>query len=153
MALEAAGVTNPLRTLSDGKEALDYFNGTGRYADRKKYPIPYLVLMDLKLPHVMGLDVLKSLRQRSDLAALVVLVLSSWANPTDIDAAYRLGANGYLVKPSSFEKLQVLARALLKDFWLVHNQPSPLAFGYQKRNLPPGRALRVGFHPMLTASA
>ena len=124
MALEAVGVRSPVLTVPDGKAALQYFSGTGEYSDRAKFPWPYLVLLDLKLPHIMGLEVLNWLRQKPEFASTIVVILSSSADPGDVQAAYRLGANSYLVKPSSYEKLQVLAQAI-KDFWLVHNQPSP----------------------------
>jgi CheY-like chemotaxis protein len=123
MALEAVGVQNPIAEAKDGKEALDYLTGGGRYADRKRYPLPYLLLLDLKLPHLMGLDLLKQIRQRPELDCLMVIVFTSSSNPADVDEAYKLGANAYLVKPSSFEKLRPLAQSL-KDFWLTHNQPS-----------------------------
>jgi CheY-like chemotaxis protein len=122
IALESAGVQNPVQVVQDGKRALAYLEGKGRYADRSRFPLPYLVLLDLKLPHVMGLDVLKWLRQKTEFAPTIVLVLSASANPSDVKAAYRLGANAYLVKPSSLEKLKVLARSM-RDFWLVQNEP------------------------------
>src|SRR5262245_54836563 len=64
LALEQAGVTNPVHVVKDGQEALDYLGGTSGHADRVKYPLPYLVVLDLKLPYVMGLDVLKWMRER-----------------------------------------------------------------------------------------
>lgn len=123
MALEAVGVPNPVAEAKDGKEALDYLSGSGPYANRQQHALPYLVLLDLKLPHLMGLDLLRWIRGRPELDLLIVIVFTSSANPADVDEAYRLGANAYLVKPSSFEKLRPLAQSL-KDFWLIHNQPS-----------------------------
>jgi CheY-like chemotaxis protein len=76
----------------------------------------------------MGLEVLKWVRQRPEFATIVVLVLTASANPLDINTAYQLGANAYLVKPSSLEKLKVLARAI-RDFWLAQNQSVPLRVG------------------------
>jgi len=121
MALEDAGLKNPVAVAKDGNEAVAYLGGTGRFADRKKHPLPCLVLLDLKLPHVMGLDVLKWARTKSELRSIIVLVMTSSSHPGDIQAAYQLGANAYLVKPSSFDQLRVLAHSV-KDFWLVHNQ-------------------------------
>ena len=123
MALEAVGVQNPVAEAKDGREAADYLSGVGDYSDRRRYPLPYLMLMDLKLPHMMGLELLKWIRQRPEFDFIIVIVLTSSANPADIDEAYRLGANAYVVKPSSFEKLRLLAQAI-KDFWLIHNHPS-----------------------------
>ena len=122
-AMRKVGVLHPIQVASDGQQAIDYLGGAGRYADRKSYPLPCLVLLDLKLPCVMGLDVLKWIRQQTG-AATVVLIMSASPDEADIAAAYRLGANGYLVKPSEAIKLQDMARAI-KDFWLAQNTPPP----------------------------
>ena len=123
MALEAVGVQNPIFEAKDGKDALEYLGGTGPYANRQQNPLPYLVILDLKLPQIMGLELLKWIRQRPELDCLIVIIFTSSANPSDVDQAYKLGANAYLVKPCSFDKLRGLAQSL-KDFWLLHNQPS-----------------------------
>ncbi len=122
MALKKAGMNCPIRVATDGREAQDYLSGTGKFADRREYPLPYLILMDLKLPRVMGLEVLKWLRERPEFDSSIVLVLSSSPMPEDIQSAYQLRANGYLVKPSGLDKLQVMAQAI-KDFWYIQNQP------------------------------
>ncbi len=124
-AMRKAGVTNPIHVATDGQQAIDYLAGVGRYANRRTYPWPGLVLLDLKLPHVMGLDVLKWIRQQYG-AATVVLIMSASPDEADIAAAYRLGANGYLVKPCEASKLEDIARAI-KDFWLTQNSPPPEA--------------------------
>ena len=123
MALEKANLSCPIRVATDGREAQDYLSGTGKFADRHAYPLPYLILMDLKLPRVMGLDVLKWLRERPEFDSTIVLVLSSSPMPDDIQRAYHLRANAYLVKPSGLDKLQVMAQAI-KDFWYTQNQPA-----------------------------
>jgi len=122
-AMKKAGALNPIQVASDGQEAIDYFKGTGRFASREKFPLPCLVLLDLKLPHVMGLDVLKMIRQQSEVAAIVVILTSS-REEADIATAYRLGANGYLVKPTDVNKLTEIAKSI-KDFWLTQNTPPP----------------------------
>ncbi len=132
MALKDAGVQNSVQVARDGEQALDYLNGTGAYAERGRHPLPYLVLLDLKLPHVMGLDVLKSLRKKAELASVIVIVLTASTNPSDVDSAYKLGANAYLVKPTSFEELQVIARCI-KEFWLERNEPGTLFSGLRVR--------------------
>jgi len=121
MAMQKAGLSCPIRVARDGREAQDYLGGNGKFADRHEYPLPYLILMDLKLPRVTGLDVLKWLRERPEFDSTIVLVLSSSPMPEDIQGAYRLRANAYLVKPCSVEALQLMARAI-KDFWFTHNQ-------------------------------
>src|SRR5580765_5095451 len=94
-AMKKVGVTNPLQVATNGQEAIDYLQGAGKFADREKFPFPYLVLLDLKLPYVMGLDVLRWIRQQPP-TPMVVIVLTASAEETDIASAYRLGANGFL---------------------------------------------------------
>jgi DNA-binding response OmpR family regulator len=118
-AMKKGAFINPIQVASDGQEAIDYLKGAGKFADREVYPLPGLVLLDLKLPFVMGLDVLKWIRQESGLS-LVVLLLTASSDDADIGAAYRLGANGFLIKPSDFGQLQEMVKAI-HHFWLMHN--------------------------------
>jgi two-component system response regulator len=122
-AMKKAGVVNPLQVANDGQQAIDYFRGAGKFANREEFPLPCLVLLDLKLPYVMGLDVLKWIRHRPE-AAVIVVILSSSKYEADIAAAYRLGANGYLVKPPDVSKLVEMVKSI-KDFWLTHNTSPP----------------------------
>ncbi len=124
MAMKKAGVTNPVQIVTDGQQALDYFQGTEKYADRSEFPLPYLVLLDLKLPFVMGLDVLAWIREQPQLKSTIVIVLTSSRHTEDIGMAYQLGANAYLVKPAHLDALAGLMRTL-KDFWLTQNVPPP----------------------------
>ena len=124
-AFEAATITNPLQVVVDGQQAIDYLAGAGRFTDRARFPFPSLVLLDLKLPVKMGMEVLKWIHQQPSMRNLLVLILTSSSNIEDIDEAYRLGARSYLVKPLSVEKRLAMAR-LIKDYWLDLNQfPSP----------------------------
>ncbi len=118
-ALTKLGIESPLHVASDGQQALDYLEGHEGYSNRNEFPFPSLVLLDLKLPHVKGLDVLKRVRELTE-RSVVVVILSSSKDPTDIAEAYRLGANAYLSKPGNFEGLVELVRAI-NDFWLKHN--------------------------------
>ena len=118
-AMKNAGVLNPIQIASDGQQAIDYFQGTGKFANREEFPLPYLVLLDLKLPRVMGLEVLKWIRQQPGVAAIVI-ILSSSKEEADVATAYRLGANGYLVKPAEASQLNDMAKSI-KDFWLAQN--------------------------------
>jgi len=118
-AMKKAGVANPIQVASDGKQAIDYLKGAGKFADRESFPLPCLVLLDLKLPYVMGLDVLEWIRQQPGLSLIVILLTAS-AEDTDIATAYRLGANAFLTKPPTAGKFEDMARAI-KDFWLTHN--------------------------------
>jgi two-component system response regulator len=118
-AMKKAQMTNPMQVASDGQEAIDYLSGAGKFADREQFPLPGLVLLDLKLPYVMGLEVLRWIREQPNTAP-VVIILTASAEDEDIASAYRLGANAFLTKPSEATKLQDIVRAI-KDFWLTHN--------------------------------
>lgn len=118
-AMKKAGVLNPIQVVSDGQQAIDYLCGSGAYGDREQYPFPCLVLLDLKLPYVMGLDVLKWIRE-DPRRTLPVVMLTASAEDADIASAYKLGANGFLTKPSEATRLEGIAKAV-KDFWLTHN--------------------------------
>jgi CheY-like chemotaxis protein len=121
-ALSRAGLDVLVQVASDGQEAIDYLAGTGKYSDRQQYPLPYLVLLDLKLPLLMGLDVLAWIRTQPALRSMVVIVLSSSIHEGDVQRAYQLGANAFLVKPSDTNTLTDMCQAL-KHFWLTYNQP------------------------------
>ncbi len=118
-ALRKVGIANPIQVASDGQQAIDYLQGAGKFADRAKFPFPCLVLLDLKLPFIMGLDVLRWIRQQPGLP-LTVIMLTASGSEADIVEAYRLGANAFLTKPSEAAKLEEMVRAM-KDFWLTHN--------------------------------
>jgi len=109
-----------LGVARDGLEAIDYLNGTKRFADRQIYPLPDLVLLDLRMPLATGFEVLQQVRQSPTLRRLIVVVFTASASDADISTAYDLGANGYLVKPSTLDELVELVRSLA-SFWLTHN--------------------------------
>jgi CheY-like chemotaxis protein len=119
-ALAAAGFTNPLAVAEDGQKALDYLAAAGKSSNRIACPFPELILLDIKLPEKRGLDVLAWLRQQSELREVIVVILTSSSEPSDIRDAYRLGANSYLVKPATIQRLTDMARAL-KLYWLEFN--------------------------------
>jgi CheY-like chemotaxis protein len=108
-------LTNPLEVLRDGQEAIDFI---ARW--REGEPAPSVILLDLKLPKVSGLDVLKSVREHSSLGTVPVVVLTSSAEDVDIHEAYLLGANSYIVKPVDFEKFIDVARQI-ELYWTVLN--------------------------------
>ena len=122
-AFEHAELRNPLFIVRNGQEAIDYISGIGRYADRNQSPFPWLVLLDLKLPVKMGLEVLRWIQSKPELATLLVVVLTSSADTRDIDESYRYGARSFLVKPVSLEKRLELAKAI-KLYWVELNQSS-----------------------------
>lgn len=116
-AFKEVGILNPVQVAQDGREAMDYLGGDGVYADRDQFPLPCLALLDLKLPRVMGLELLKWVREQPALNDVIVIILSSSQVGHDIDRAYQLGANAFLVKPSGpLELLEIAAG--IKQFWL-----------------------------------
>jgi len=120
-AFGKATITNPFQVVEDGEEAVAYLAGKGRYGDREKYPLPILLLLDLKLPRKSGHEVLEWLRRQPMLKRLPVVVLTSSQQSSDINRAYDLGANSYLVKPVTFDALVEMVKTL--DFyWLILNE-------------------------------
>lgn len=119
-AFQGAGITNPLQVVEDGQEAIDYLAGNGKYTDRLRYPLPCLVLLDLKMPRRSGLDVLRWIQEQAAFQTLIVIVLSSSMNKSDVDEAYQLGARSYLVKPLTLTARLELARSI-KHYWLTLN--------------------------------
>ena len=120
--VKRAGIPNPVVVAHDGREALDYLEGADPFHDREKHPLPWLVMLDLKLPRITGFEVLERIRQLPALRKLIVVVLTSSSSQIDIERAYELGANAYLVKPSESAELAEIVRSI-KDFWLIHNRP------------------------------
>lgn len=119
-AFRKAGILHPMQTVADGREALDYLQGKGAFQDRAQFPPPCLILLDLKLPRVSGLDVLRHIRCEQKLT-VPVIVLTSSREDCDVQQAYALGANSYKVKPSDAGELSSFVAAL-KQFWLSHDQ-------------------------------
>jgi two-component system response regulator len=117
-AMNKMGVANSIQVATDGQQAIDTARRR-RFADREQFPLPSIVLLDLKLPYVMGLDVLKWIRQQPGTPVPVIMLTAS-SEEGDITAAYSLGANAFLTKPSEANKLENMVKAI-KDFWLTHN--------------------------------
>jgi len=117
-AFKQAQIANPLQRVKDGEEAMAYLRGDNEYADRDKYPLPYLLLVDLKMPRKNGFEVIAWLRQQPGLKRLPVVVLTSSKEDPDVNRAYELGANTYLVKPVKFEGLVDMMKTL-NLYWLI----------------------------------
>jgi CheY-like chemotaxis protein len=120
-AFEKAGLLNPLHVVYDGDEAIAYLSGTGKYANRSEYPLPILLLLDLRMPRKSGLDVLEWIRQQPSLSALRIIVLTTSDLSQDVNRAYQLGANSYIVKPVDMEQLVRVSQAV-KGYWLWMNK-------------------------------
>lgn len=121
-AMTKCNLANPLQVVTDGEAAVAYLSGSGIYVDRSVYPLPALVLLDLKLPRKSGLEVLKWLREQPGIGRLPVVIMTSSQESTDVGHAYDLGANSYLVKPVEFNSLLEMVKAL-GLYWFILNQP------------------------------
>lgn len=115
-----AGIDVRIDVVCDGEETIDYLKGKGRFGNRSKHPIPKLLVLDLKMPRLNGFDVLKWLRSDPKLKRLPVTVLSSSDEMVDVNKAFDLGANSYVVKPSDLNDLTSIA-AKLHEYWLRTN--------------------------------
>jgi two-component system response regulator len=121
IAFDEAKVANLLHVVNDGAEALDYLFARGKHAERDPAALPSLVLLDLNLPKVDGREVLQAIRANPATHKLPVVVLTTSAEPFDVDATYALGVNSYIRKPVDFEQF-VWAVKQVGLYWLVLNQ-------------------------------
>ena len=117
-AFRNAHIANPLNEVRDGQAAIQYLSGEGDYADRTRYPIPFLILLDLRLPKLSGFEVIAWMRDQPQLANLIVVVLTASDHVPDVTRARDLGANSYLVKPGNFEELVQMVKRI-KGRWLL----------------------------------
>ena len=124
LAFEESKICNQMKVVYDGQEALDYLFCTGQYADNAPKILPAIILLDLKLPRLDGLDVLKRVRSEPATKFLPVVILTSSQDEEDIVRSYSLGANAYVRKPVDYAQF-VEAAKTLGLFWLVLNQPPP----------------------------
>jgi len=127
-AFEKVKVLNPIIQLRNGDEALGYLAGVGKFSNRIQHPLPALILLDLKLPGMTGLQLLQWMRSQRDLRRIPVVVLTMDEAPSTINAAYDLGANSYLVKPGKPEDVLRLVETI-QHYWMKLNQPPPLVMG------------------------
>jgi two-component system response regulator len=120
-ALKKNRLANNVMVANDGAEALDYLFCRGKFGDRDITHVPKVVLLDLKLPKINGLEVLKTIKEDSRTSSVPVVVVTSSAEEPDIQEAYLLGANSYIVKPVDFEQF-IIAMSSLGFYWLVINK-------------------------------
>jgi two-component system response regulator len=120
-ALRKNNITNHLVHLKDGEEALEFIFGTGNYIGRNTNNLPKVILLDLKMPKVDGLEVLKTIKADEKTKLIPVVVLTSSNEDPDINKCYKLGANSYIVKPVGFENF-TKAIAELGMYWLLLNK-------------------------------
>lgn len=132
-ALKQNNILNKVIIARDGVEALDYIMGTGSYEGRSVQNLPVVTLLDLKLPRIDGLEVLRRIRQNEVTRLLPVVVLTSSTEEVDLVKSYQLGANSYIRKPVDFNEF-IEAVKLLGLYWLIWNNPAPV-----KSTVPPAR--------------
>ena len=119
-AFRKAEIDVPLRIVGDGQQAVDYLSGKAPFENRKRHPLPRLILLDLKLPRKTGLEVLKWIRTTPFVCTIPVVMLTSSSQDEDMHRAYLLGANGYLVKAGNPQQLLTLVKSI-ESFWLDQN--------------------------------
>jgi len=124
-ALKKKNISNRIHVVSDGAEALEFLFGTGAYSGRSRRDAPRVVLLDIKLPKVSGIEVLRKIKAEPDLRLIPVVMLTSSKEEPDVQECYRLGANSYIVKPVDFDKFTD-AVVNLGFYWLLTNEPPRL---------------------------
>jgi CheY-like chemotaxis protein len=120
-AFQKAGFHNSLKVVRNGDQAIEYLSGEDAYADRERFPLPFLILLDLKMPGTDGFEVLTWARNVPSLKRLLIVVLTSSNLQTDVDKAYELGANSYLVKPVEFDDMVNLIQRF-EAYWTEINR-------------------------------
>jgi two-component system, response regulator len=123
-ALNKSGMANPLVVAEDGQEALDYLFGTGAFQGRDPLDVPALILLDLKLPKINGLEILKRIRADPRTRRIPVVIMTSSNQEEDRATGYDIGVNSYIQKPVSFERF-VTAISQLGIYWLLLNEEPP----------------------------
>jgi len=137
---QGAQISNPLYIVRNGEEAIAYLKGDGPYSNRSEHPFPDLVLLDLKMPRIDGFETLEWIRQQPGIRKLPVIVLASSKELRDVNKAYTLGANSFLVKPLNFQNAVTLAKTL-HDFWLsASNLPEMMCSESMPSALDPRRS-------------
>jgi CheY-like chemotaxis protein len=120
-AFRKANIINPLHVARSGQEAMVYLEGAGPYSNREEFPLPKLLLLDLKLPGISGFDVLRWVRQQPYLQTLRIVVLTASNEIRDVNLAYQLGAHSFLVKPVDFDDFVRLSQAI-QGYWIWLNK-------------------------------
>ncbi len=116
LAIRKNGIVSPVHVVRDGEEAVEYLEGKGKYADRQKYPLPSVIISDVKMPRRSGLEVVEWVRQHPQCCIIPIVMLSGSRIEHDVVRAYKLGANSYFTKPSTLDELTELIR-LAHEYW------------------------------------
>jgi CheY-like chemotaxis protein len=116
-AFQRAYLPNPIHVVRSGEEAIAFLMGEKQYANRQEYPLPDLILLDLKMPKIDGFEVLSWIRNQPGIRGIAVVVLTSSDQIRDVNKAYALGANSFLVKPVDFNNYVELGK-LIREYWM-----------------------------------
>lgn len=123
-AFNEAKLNNNINVARDGEEALEYIFGKGQFADRTKFPMPSLILLDLKMPGIDGFEVLRQIKNTEKLKRIPVIILTSSKEEGDLALSYDIGANSYLVKPVNFNGFIEVVKKI-DDYWFTLNIGAP----------------------------
>lgn len=122
-AFAKAGVPNPVQAVSNGEEAIAYLRGTGLFANRKAFPFPRVIITDLKMPHMGGLQLLRWIHENPTFRVIPTIVFTSSTAQSDVDEAFQCGAGAYIVKPVEFKELERIAKTIA-DYWRLSLLPA-----------------------------
>jgi len=116
-AFKMVNIPTPLQVVTDGEEAISYLRGHGKYANRKAFPLPTLIVMDIRMPRRDGFEVLERVRTSDQpFRRIPIVIVSASENPADINRAYELGANAYMIKPVNFRAVEHLFETIT-NYW------------------------------------
>lgn len=121
-AIRKSGNANHIDIVSDGEQALDYLFNRGKYADKRKFPCPGLILLDIKLPGIDGIEVLKEIKVHPSLRKIPVIILTTSEREEDVASAYGHYANSYLTKPVGFKEFEEKI-SQVDFYWMIVNEP------------------------------
>jgi CheY-like chemotaxis protein len=124
-AYKQADLAVPVYFVNDGEQTIEYLTGRGKYADRARYPLPAILLLDLKMPFKDGFDVLRWIRAHSDFRKLVVIMFSGSSLERDVEQAFDLGVNSFVMKPVSFSELLQVIMAIHHYWFGCNHFPQP----------------------------
>ncbi|HLX67988.1 MAG TPA: response regulator [Verrucomicrobiae bacterium] len=122
LAFQKNSISNPVQRAKDGLEAVAYLNGEGAYADRQAHPFPEVLIVDLKMPRMSGLELLAWIREHPEYRVIPTIIMTASRLDADIEKAYALGANTYMVKPATLDELAKMVK-LAHEYWAASVKP------------------------------